>query len=70
MTVFKSKGMQQCTYYYIGENKQSTKGMVKKIGYYTPEERIKKEGCEVLFDSEKVLVLLTKKNVIAQFENN
>lgn len=70
MTIFKSKGMQWCTYYYVGENKENAKGMVKKIGYYEPEKRIEKEGCEVLFDSKKILVLLTKKDVIAQFENN
>lgn len=42
----------------------------KKIGYYEPEKRIEKEYCEVLFDSKKTLVLLTPKDVIAQFENN
>lgn len=70
MTIFKSKGMQWCTFYYVGANDENSKGMVKKIGYYEPEKRIEKEDCEVLFDSEKTLVLLTQKDVIAQFENN
>ena len=35
-----------------------------------PEERIEKEFCEVLFDSEQLLVLLTQNKLICQFENN
>lgn len=70
MTIFKSKGMQWCTFYYIGANEENAKGMIKKLRYYNPEKRIEKEGCEVLFDSEKILVLLTPEDVIAQFENN
>ncbi|WP_260682546.1 hypothetical protein [Enterococcus faecium] len=44
--------------------------ILKQIGYYMPEERIEKEFCEVLFDSEQLLVLLTQNKLICQFENN
>lgn len=79
MTKFKSKGMQWCYYYYVGNDeellrKAKQKGypdkMLKQIGYYMPEERIEKESCKVLFDSEQLLVLLTQNKLICQFENN
>ncbi|HAQ5748523.1 TPA: hypothetical protein IX023_002657 [Enterococcus faecium] len=79
MTKFKSKGMQQCTYYYIGDDKRILEQLneigypdklVKQIGYYIPELRIDKESLEVLYDSGTLLVFLTTKSLICQFENN
>lgn len=79
MLKFKSKGMQWCSYFYIGndtsllrkiQQTNYSNKICKRIGYYTPEERVEKEQCEVLYDSERVLVLLTPDKMICQFENN
>lgn len=79
--LFKSKGMQWCTYYYLGNDKDYLDKMNfniinkknrldKKIAFFIPEERIRKEELEILFDSKNTLVVLTKDNLICQFENN
>lgn len=70
MTKFKSKGMQRATFFYIGTEKLDYKSMYTEIGYWNPESRITLERVEILHDSEKLLVVLTPKKVICQFENN
>lgn len=70
ITKFKSKGMQWGTFYYIGTERTDYKPMYRQIGYWIPEERIDKEGLEVLHDSKSCLVVLTPQQVIIQFENN
>lgn len=68
MTIFKTKGMQWRHAYTLGD---TVKKESKKIGYYNPEARIKKEGLTVLYDSTKTLVLFSEKTkTIYQFENN
>lgn len=69
-TKFKSKGMQWATFYYIGTERPDYEPMYRQIGYWMPEERIEKEGLEVLHDSEHCLVVLTPQQVIIQLENN
>lgn len=70
MTKFKSKGMQRATFFYIGTKKLDYKSMYTQLGYWNPENRITLERLEILHDSEKLLVVLTPKKVICQFENN
>ena len=68
MTFFKSHGMQWRHAYTLGD---TVKKESKKIGYYNPEIRNKKEGLTVLYDSPKTLVLFSEKTqTIYQFENN
>ena len=68
ITIFKSKGSQRRHAYTLGD---VVKKENKKIAYYNPETRIKKEGLTVLYDSHKTLVLFSEKTqTIYQFENN
>ena len=68
MTIFKSKGMQWRHAYTLGD---VVKKENKKIAYYNPETRIKKECLTVLYDTHKTLVLFSEKTqTIYQFENN
>lgn len=63
---FKSKGMQWVSFCNHTENTK----IDKQIGYWIPEERYIKEQWEILHDSEYLIVAITPRNLIVQFENN